>query len=215
MTEHKDPKIVNRFRGFLPVVVDLETAGFNANKDALLEIAAVVVGMDERGHLYQKDSVASNVEPFPGANLDEKSLAFNGIDPWHPFRLALPESDALEKVFTVVQEALDESGCSRAILVGHNPIFDLSFLNAAIKRCKIKSPFHSFSSFDTCTLSAIAFGQTVLARSIQAAELDWKEDNAHSAVYDTERTAELFCTIMNQWQTLKPYTPLKKPEEFD
>lgn len=200
--ETSTPRIAKRFRGFLPVVIDVETAGFNADKDALLEIAAVIINMNDDGTLYQGEACAAHVEPFKGANLDEKSLAFNGIDPWNPFRMAISESEALEKVFESVDHALKETGCSRAILVGHNPFFDLSFLNAAIKRCKLKSPFHTFSSFDTATLGALAYGQTVLARIVQTAGLEWDDEEAHSAVYDTERTAALFCNIMNRWHTL-------------
>lgn len=197
------PAIHQRFRGFLPVVVDVETAGFNAETDALLEVAAITIGMDKDGMLYQRESVSVHVEPFPGANLDQKSLDFTGIDPHHPFRMAKREDEALDKIFTPIRAELKQSGCSRAILVGHNPFFDLGFLNAAIKRSKLKSPFHAFSSFDTATLGALAYGQTVLARSVQAAGLEWDDKEAHSALYDTERTAALFCKIMNTWNRLQ------------
>lgn len=197
------PAIHQRFRGFLPVVVDVETAGFNPETDALLEVAAITIGMDKDGMLYQRESVSVHVEPFPGANLDQKSLDFTGIDPYHPFRLAKREDEALDKVFTPIRAELKQTGCSRAILVGHNPFFDLGFLNAAVKRSKLKSPFHAFSSFDTATLGALAYGQTVLARSVQAAGLEWDDKEAHSALYDTERTAALFCQIMNTWNRLQ------------
>lgn len=201
MTENssKTP-IARRFRGFLPVVVDVETAGFNAKRDALLEIAAVTLDIDDRGYIHRKDTVACHVEPFPGANLDQESLAFTGIDPYHPFRMAKPERDALETIFKTVRLAVRESGCNRAILVGHNSSFDLSFLNAAVGRTGIKrNPFHPFSTFDTVSLAALAYGQTVLARAVQAAGMEWDSQKAHSAVYDTERTADLFCTIINRW----------------
>lgn len=201
-SEQSSNRIAKRFRGFLPVVIDVETAGFNADKDALLEIAAVIISMDDEGKLSQGEACAAHVKPFKGANLDEKALAFNGIDPWHPFRMALVEKEALEKIFETVELALQDTGCSRAILVGHNPFFDLGFLNAAVKRCKLKSPFHAFSSFDTATLGALAYGQTVLARIVQTAGLEWNDEDAHSAVYDTERTAALFCNIMNRWHSL-------------
>lgn len=196
-------KIAGRFRGFLPVVVDVETAGFNAQTDALLEIAAVIVHMDEHGVMSPGETIACHVEPFPGANLDQSSLAFNGIDPFHPFRIALREREALDAIFTPVREAVRKTGCSRAILVGHNAFFDLGFLNAAIARTgHKKSPFHQFSSLDTVTLSALAYGQTVLARAVQAAGLEWQEKEAHSAIYDAEITARLFCRIVNRWREL-------------
>ncbi len=199
--------MAQRFRGYLPVVIDVETAGFNAKTDALLEIAAVTLRLDETGRLHAHDSHAYHVQPFPGAILNPEALAFNGIDPYHPFRLAQTEPDALGLVFQAIRHAVKEAGCTRAILVGHNPTFDLNFVNAAAERCGIKrNPFHPFSSFDTATLGALAYGQTVLARAVQAAGLDWDSAQAHSARYDAERTAALFCTIVNRWQDLQPAT---------
>ena len=197
------PRIADRFRGFLPVVVDVETGGFNAQSDALLEIAACILRMDDFGRLFIAETVAVNVEPFPGANIDPKSLEITGIQVDSPLRKALPEIDALRKVFQPVRQEVRDTGCQRAILVGHNSFFDLSFLNAAINRTGFKrSPFHPFSSFDTATLAGLAFGQTVLSRSVQAAGLEWNESEAHSAIYDTEKTAALFCAIVNRWKIL-------------
>lgn len=203
MSEEDIPKkLAERFRGFLPVIVDVETAGFNAKKDALLEIAAVIVDFDTSGYLRPTDTIACNVLPFKGANLDEKSLEFTGIDPWHPFRLAKPEEEALGTIFSPIRKAVKTSGCTRAILVGHNASFDLGFINAAAERNKIKrNPFHPFSSFDTATLAGLAFGQTVLARAAIAAGLAWDQSQAHSAKYDARQTAELFCEIVNRWDT--------------
>ena len=190
----------NRFRGFLPVVVDVETAGFNAKTDALLEIAAVTLVFNEQQQLTVADTYSAHVQPFPGANLDKASLAFTGIDPHHPFRFAVSEFDALKTVFEPIRQLVKEQACTRAILVGHNPAFDLSFLKAAVDRTGIKrNPFHHFSTFDTVTLSALAYGQTVLARAMKAADIEWDNDSAHSAKYDAEKTAELFCKIVNSW----------------
>lgn len=202
-----NPKIAKRFRGFLPVVVDVETAGFNSSRDALLEIAAVIICMNEDGLLQPAETHACHVEPFPGANLDPKALAFNGIDPDHPFRMALPEKKALEKVFAPIREAVKACHCNRAILVGHNAGFDLGFINAAVERTKFKrNPFHPFSIFDTVSFAALVYGQTVLARSAEAAGIQWDESEAHSAIYDAEKTAELFCHIVNHWQMHAPNT---------
>ena len=192
--------IARRFRGFLPVVVDVETAGFNADTDALLEIAAVPIHMNDSGQVYCGETISAHVEPFPGANLDPAALAFTGINPHHPLRIAMPEGKALKKIFDPVRDILKGSGCSRAILVGHNPGFDLAFVKAAVARTGVKhNPFHQFSTFDTATLAGLAFGQTVLARAIAAAGIEWDNSQAHSAVYDTEKTAELFCRIVNLW----------------
>jgi ribonuclease T len=192
-----------RFRGYLPVVVDIETAGFNAKKHALLEIAAVIVEYDDDCNLTITERHAAHVIPFKNAELDEAALKFNGIDPYHPFRMAIEEEEALKQLFNPIQKALKRNECKRAILVGHNPAFDIAFLNAAIYRTKIKrSPFHPFSTFDTATLGGLVYQQTVLAKVIQAAGLEWNEEKAHSALYDAEKTAEVFCKIVNRWKEL-------------
>ncbi|MFM8332269.1 MAG: ribonuclease T [Candidatus Methylumidiphilus sp.] len=196
-------RFARRFRGYLPVVVDIETAGFDAARNALLEIAAVIPDMDANGRLSIAETHSAHVIPFPGARLDEAALAFNKIDPYHPFRFAVDENTALTKIFQAVRVAVKRNGCTRAILVGHNPAFDIGFLNAAVARTGIKkNPFHPFSTFDTATLCGLAYGQTVLAKAAQAAGLAWDHEEAHSAVYDAEQTARLFCQIVNRWDEL-------------
>jgi len=193
--------MAERFRGFLPVVVDVETGGFNSKTDALLEIAAVLVDFGDGGILTRGETIRFHVKPFEGANLEPASLAVNGIDPNHPLRPAIDERDALQRLFRGVRTAVKDAGCSRAILVGHNAAFDLGFLNEAIARSEIKrNPFHPFSCFDTATLCGVAFGQTVLARAVAAAGFEWDEESAHSAAYDAEMTADLFCEIVNRFQ---------------
>ncbi len=187
-----------RFRGYLPVVVDVETGGFNETTDALLEIAAVLIDIDEQGQFYCCETVSCHVTPFAGANLEPKSMEVNGIDVHHPFRLAVDETQALPKIFKPVREAIKRQACNKAILVGHNAHFDLKFIYAAAARAGIKrNPFHPFSTFDTVSLAGLAYGQTVLARSIKSAGMEWDPNEAHSAVYDAEMTAMLFCKIVN------------------
>ncbi|GAA6166388.1 ribonuclease T [Sessilibacter corallicola] len=194
----------NRFRGFLPVVVDVETGGFNSAKDALLEIAAVPIRMDEEtGLLAPGETAQFYIEPFDGANIEQSALDFTGIDLDDPNRLSEPESMAIPELFKVVRKAVKESECTRAVIVGHNAHFDLGFVNAAADRNDIKrNPFHPFSCFDTATLAGLAFGQTVLAKACQTAGIDFCNRSAHSAAYDAEKTAELFCIIVNRWQEL-------------
>ena len=191
-----------RFRGFLPVIVDVETGGFNHKTDALLEVAVVIPYVNEN-NLWQTESTHfHHIFPFKGANLEPAALKFTGIDPYHPFRFALPEDEALAALFDEINQAVKKNKCSRAILVGHNAAFDLNFINAAIARNKIKnSPFHQFSCFDTATLAGLATGQTVLSKALKAIGESWDNEEAHSAKYDAEKTADLFCYIVNQWQT--------------
>ncbi|ART62374.1 ribonuclease T [Kushneria marisflavi] len=213
------PKLMSgRFRGFLPVVVDLETGGFNARTDALLEIAAVTLTMDEQGHLLPDETFSFHIEPFEGANVEQSALDFTGIRLDSPLRqnAALKEKEALEEIFKPIRKALKSHQCNRAILVGHNAAFDHGFLNAAVERAGIKrNPFHPFSSFDTATLSGLVYGQTVLARACRAAGIPFDSQEAHSARYDTERTAELFCAIVNRFKDLGGWDLALREQSMD
>ncbi|MCX7103271.1 MAG: ribonuclease T [Methylobacter sp.] len=192
-----------RFRGFLPVVIDIETAGFNPKKNALLEIAAVIVELNSNNNMVITERYTTHVVPFKNSELDESALKFNGIDPYHPFRMAIEEKEALNMLFKPIKDAVKRNNCTRAILVGHNPAFDIGFLNAAIQRTQIKrSPFHPFSTFDTATLGGLVYQQTVLSKIAEAAGLEWDNAKAHAALYDAEKTAELFCMIVNKWRLL-------------
>ncbi len=195
--------IAHRFRGYLPVVVDLETSGFNCETDALLECAAVIITMNNSGLLVPGERFFFNVEPFEGANLEQASLEFTGIDPFSPMRMAVPESDALGEIFRAIRTEIKRTGCNRAIMVAHNASFDQSFMNRAAERCNLKrNPFHPFSSFDTATLCGLAYGQTVLARACAAAGIEFESEEAHSARYDCDKTVEIFCSIVNTWRQL-------------
>ncbi|GAA6129734.1 ribonuclease T [Halopseudomonas sabulinigri] len=198
-----------RFRGFLPVVIDVETGGFNAATDALLEIAATTISMDDDGMVYPDQTHFFRVEPFEGANIEAAALEFTGIKLDHPLRQAVSEEHAITEIFKHVRKAVKSAGCKRAVLVGHNAFFDLGFVNAAVERIQIKrNPFHPFSCFDTATLGGLAYGQTVLAKACNAAGMDFDGREAHSARYDTEKTAELFCTIVNRWREMGGWPPV-------
>jgi len=190
-------KLKDRIRGYLPVVIDVETSGFNEQTDALLEICAIILGMDEEGSFFAKTTLHYHVEPFKGANIEASAIKFNGIDIDSPFRLAVPEKKALSEIFDHISEELANEECSRAILVGHNAFFDLGFVKAATLRANLKSPFHQFSTIDTVSLSALCCGETVLAKAISKMDIEWDNNEAHSALYDTQKTSELFCQIFN------------------
>lgn len=208
MKEANEQVMCDRFRGFLPVVVDVETGGFVANTDGILEIAATLVRMDENGLLGVHRTHNFHVQPFEGANLEQSALDFTGIDPYHPFREAVSEAVALDELFKVLRKEIRDQSCTRAILVGHNAHFDAGFINAAVERCGIKrNPFHPFSHFDTATLSGLAYGQTVLAKACAEAGISFDNNEAHSAAYDAERTAELFCEIVNRWKECGGWMP--------
>lgn len=192
-----------RFRGFLPVIIDVETGGFQSQTDALLEVAAVTLKMDDEGLIHRDKSLSFHVEPFEGANIEQTALDFTGIDLDSDEREALPEEIVMNELFQFVRKAVKKNGCNRAVMVAHNAHFDLGFINAASERCEMKrNPFHPFSCFDTATLCGLVFGHTVLAKACQIAKLPFSNSEAHSALYDAEKTADLYCIIVNRWQEL-------------
>ncbi len=201
-TEHES-LMAERFRGFLPVVIDVETGGFNAKTDALLEVSAATLTMDDEGILSLDKIYEYHVTPFEGANLEQSALDFTGIDIDDPDRMDKPEEEVLTELFQVIRKAVKRNDCTRAVMVAHNAHFDLGFINAAAERCNMKrNPFHPFSCMDTATLAGLAFGHTVLAQACQLANIGFSNKEAHSAAYDTRKTAELFCLIVNRWQEL-------------
>lgn len=195
--------LAERFRTFYPVVIDVETGGFNSKTDAILEIGAVLLAMNGDGHLEVDQTFFHRIVPFEGSNIEEAALKFTGIDPWHPLRIARGEKDVFNALFKLIRDNMKQQDCKRAILVGHNAHFDHGFINAASERHNLKrNPFHPFSSFDTASLSGLAYGQTVLSRACEAAGIEFDDKEAHSARYDAEKTAELFCSIVNRWKNL-------------
>lgn len=193
----------HRFRGFLPVVVDLETAGVEPHRNALLEMCIVLLNVNEEGYFTPSESYFEHILPFKDAELDAKSLEFNRIDPYQPLRFAVEEELALQRLFQPINKALKQSQCQRAVLVGHNAWFDLLFVKEAVKRTGLKSPFHAFTCFDTATLAGLMYGQTVLAKAAIAAGVSFDVNEAHSAIYDAKKTAELFCVMMNRWREMQ------------
>lgn len=203
MSQSQPPVLSERFRGYFPVVIDVETAGFNAKTDALLEIAASTVKMDEQGFIHADQTIHFHVEPFEGANLEPSALEFNGIDPYHPFRQAVNEKEAMSELCKFVRKAQKAAGCQRSVIVAHNAAFDMGFVSAAIERSSIKrSPFHPFVTFDTTSMAGLCLGQTVLVKACEAAEIEFDNKQAHSALYDTQKTTELFCYMVNKWKSL-------------
>lgn len=200
--------LANRFRGYLPVVIDVETGGFNPKTDALLEIAAVIIDMDDNGTVSPGQEIHRHVVPFPGSNIEQAALDFTGIDPYHPFRGAIDETTAIKEVFRAIRSAMKEESCNRAILVGHNAFFDRDFVNAAVDRNNIKrNPFHPFSCFDTVTIGGLTVGQTVLAKVCRSVHISFDNSEAHSAIYDAMKTAEFFCWAVNRWKNLGGWPP--------
>ena len=187
----------NRFRKYLPVVVDIETGGFDPELNAILEIAITLIEENDNKFVVG-ETYRHHINPFKNSIIEKESLEFTKIKLDHPLRNAIEEKDAIKDIFKIINKVKNKYECSRAILVGHNAHFDKSFLDAAIKRNNIKrTPFHKFSVIDTVSFGVLATGQTVLARICDKLDIDYDNDQAHSAAYDTLVTAKVFCSIVN------------------
>ena len=188
-----------RFRKFLPVVVDLETGGFDSKKNAILEIAIQLID-EEDSRLVLGEPHRFHIEPFENLIVDKNALEFLKLDLNHPLRVAVEERFALQETFKIINKQKNKYECSRAILVGHNAFFDHSFLLEACLRNNIKkSPFHPFSLIDTVSLGVLATKQTVLARICNELDISYDNEEAHSAAYDAMVTAQVFCKIINNF----------------
>ena len=192
-------ELSERFRGYLPVVLDLETGGFDHQANPILELACSFLQMQD-DRLLIKGQESWNVEPVEGLIIEPASLKVTGIDLEDPSRDAMDEETVLREFFSLVRSEMKLYGCHRAILVAHNASFDQGFLNTACNRGAIKrNPFHPFTTLDTATLGALAYGHTVLREACRRADIEFSEARAHGAAYDADRTAELFCHIVNTW----------------
>ena len=62
-------------------------------------------------------------------------------------------------------------------------------------------PFSPFSVLDTSSLSSLVLGHSVLAVACRIAGIEFDNEQAHGAVYDTQKECELFCKIYNRYTT--------------
>ena len=188
-----------RFRGFLPVVIDLETGGFDKDAHAVLQIAAVSLAWS--ADRLSIDQVRGwNVIPHPDTRVEEESLRITRIDLADPGRDALIEEEAVRELFRFVRREVRRNGCERAVLTAHNAHFDHGFVTSAAERNGVKrNPFHPFTVIDTASLAAVAYGHTVLSEACARAGIEFEGGRAHAARYDAEATAKLFCLIVNGW----------------
>ena len=208
MNADATPPMRSRFRGYLPVVIDIETGGFDASSHALLELAAVTLEIDG-GRLKPKDHHRWEITPHPATKVEAASLQVTGIDLDDPKRKAVTEEKAVRELFRLVRREIKQARCQRAILTAHNAHFDHGFLRTAAARNGVKrDPFHPFSVMDTVGLAGVACGHTVLREACNRAGIAFNPERAHSAAYDAEMTATLFCAIVNAWPA--PREPLIK-----
>lgn len=188
------------FGKYTPIVIDCETSGCDPQKHALLEVAYVTLKLHDK-RLVPDKSETFHVLPFEGADFDPQSMEIHKIDPTHPFRFAISEKEALSKLNEVLKPYIKEHKGNRALLIGHNAWFDLAFLNESYERTKVKSLLHKFTSCDTATLAGFYFNETVLAKALMRAKISYDPQQAHGALYDAQKTAELYCYLVNKNKT--------------
>ena len=200
-TEQKKHPMANRLRGFCPIVVDVETGGLDPQNSALLDIAALSLTLDKKGKMVIDESFEVSCIPDERCTIVPEALKINKINLEEHALKAVNEQKSMRKFFQFCRKAIKKHDCQRGILVGHNANFDLSFITAAAARHGVKrNPFHPFSVMDTVGLAGLVYGQTVLKVAAQKAGIPFDDAKAHSAMYDTRVTAELFCKIHNEFK---------------
>lgn len=196
MTNHP---LSQKFRGYYPVVVDIETGGLDPQQHTILDIAAITLTLDKKGKLVPLKEYQTHVYPHPDYITTPEALKINKINLKHLEFSGVSEKQALQSIFKPIRAAQTAHDCKQSILVGHNAFFDLAFINAAAKRSKVRrNPFHQYSTLDTVTLSGVMLGHTVLVKACELAGISFDRKQAHTALYDAQKTAQLFCSLVNK-----------------
>lgn len=196
-------------RGFIPIAIDLETSGSDPNKHGILEIAAIFPSFSEEGiqihevfhrHVYLED----------GDLIDPAATLIHRIPIEHPFRYAISVEQMLQEFSEMVRMHCDRWCARRGIMVGHNPAFDMSFLNKACEKYGIDMNLHLYTFIDTASMGLMRHRETVLAKLCYREGLGFSQNDAHSALYDAHMTARLFWSFMGM-KTM----PEKPLDSFD
>ena len=163
------------------VVFDVETTGLSAERDRLIEIAAIKV---KNG--AEIDSFESYINPKrPISELITRLTSITDDD--------VKDAPFEEEVMTNFYNWLDEDD----ILVAHNAKFDLGFLDKSFERLGLKNKNNA--SIDTLFISraenkeAKRHGLSNLAKLYKVRLVQH-----HRAIYDTKATAEIFVKMLDQ-----------------
>ncbi len=81
----KNLVLKNRFRKYLPVVVDIETGGFDPIVNAILEIAITLIE-EKENKFVPGETFRHHIQPFEGSIVEKESLEFTKIKLDHPLR---------------------------------------------------------------------------------------------------------------------------------
>ena len=163
------------------VVFDVETTGLSAERDRLIEIAAVKV---KNG--AEIDSFESYINPQrPISELITRLTSITNDD--------VRDAPLEKEVMTNFYNWLDKDD----ILVAHNAKFDLGFLDTCFERLGLENKNNA--SIDTLFVSraenkeAKRHGLSNLAKLYKVRLVQH-----HRAIYDTKATAEIFVKMLDQ-----------------
>ena len=163
------------------VVFDVETTGLSAERDRLIEIAAVKV---KNG--AEIDSFESYINPQrPISELITRLTSITNDD--------VKDAPLEKEVMTNFYNWIDEDD----ILVAHNAKFDLGFLDTCFERLGLENKNNA--SIDTLFVSraenkeAKRHGLSNLAKLYKVRLVQH-----HRAIYDTKATAEIFVKMLDQ-----------------
>ena len=176
------------------VVFDIETTGFSAVTDRIIEIGAVKV---EDGKITDKFSTFVN----PKRPIPFRITELTGITD----EMVIDSPD----IETILPQFIEFIG--DAVLVAHNASFDVGFIEQNCKRQKIEA---DFTYVDTVALARVllpALNRFKLDTVAKA--LNISLENHHRAVDDAGCTAEIFVKFVQMLKE-RELTTLAKVNEF-
>ena len=155
------------------VVFDIETTGFSAEADRIIEIGAVKV---EKGQITEKFSTFVNPKrPIPFRITELTSITDDMV-------IDAPEIEV------VLPQFLEFVG--DAVLVAHNASFDVGFIE---QNCKNQGLDTQFTSVDTVALGRVLLPSLSKYKlDVVAKALGISLENHHRAVDDAGATAKIF-----------------------
>lgn len=165
-------------------VVDLETTGFNPQKDRIVQMAAVLV--NGRGEVV--DTFDTVVRPESPEQYEHGAEHVHGISR-EMVENGMPLRSALSRIWSLTDGR---------VFTAHNAKFDISFLEAESERVGMKRQVDNY--LDTLALARQADSDRQRKHSLQALceHYGVTVERAHEAMSDAKATATILMKLIDE-----------------